>query len=225
MSHNNKGQNEAEWLRTYATVKQRKKLFEKDYPNGKILPITMSDVNYSHNYIMVGALLWKDADKANLTPEVLDKITDMCKSVTPTNAGLVLGAIAIMTKADSMGYSLSIAGGPKADKNAWVENCEESAIGRALDNAGYQSGTCSQDELKKVEHMNQVQQERTALENEINNMLMHLSLQNVNLLQLQQICIQSTRPFNQLMELSTEELYKVRDIVRNFAGQATAKIS
>jgi len=35
---------------------------------------------------------------------------------------------------------------------SWVENCEESAVGRALDNAGYAGSlTCSQEEIKQVQ--------------------------------------------------------------------------
>lgn len=39
-----------------------------------------------------------------------------------------------------------------ANKHAWFENCEESAIGRALDNAGYHGNGASLEEMKKVEH-------------------------------------------------------------------------
>jgi hypothetical protein len=39
-----------------------------------------------------------------------------------------------------------------ANRFSWCENCEESAVGRALDNAGYSSnGRCSREEMQKVE--------------------------------------------------------------------------
>jgi len=39
-----------------------------------------------------------------------------------------------------------------ANKHAWTENCDESAIGRALDQAGYSgNGKCSKEEIQKVQ--------------------------------------------------------------------------
>lgn len=38
-----------------------------------------------------------------------------------------------------------------ANKFSWCENCEESAIGRALDNAGFSNGKCSREEMVKVQ--------------------------------------------------------------------------
>lgn len=52
----------------------------------------------------------------------------------------------------STGYAQEFQGqGGFANKFAWAENCEESAIGRALDNAGYASNDkCSREEMLKV---------------------------------------------------------------------------
>lgn len=54
----------------------------------------------------------------------------------------------------STGYAQEFKGqGGFANKFAWLENCEESAVGRALDNAGYSGNNkCSQEEMKKVEN-------------------------------------------------------------------------
>lgn len=50
----------------------------------------------------------------------------------------------------STGFAMEFKGqGGFANKHAWVENCEESAIGRATDNAGFAT-KCSQEEMKKV---------------------------------------------------------------------------
>ena len=53
----------------------------------------------------------------------------------------------------SVGYAMEFKGeGGPANKFSWVENCEESAIGRALDNAGYSGNDlCSREEMLKVE--------------------------------------------------------------------------
>ena len=52
-----------------------------------------------------------------------------------------------------VGYAEEYQGqGGFANKHAWTENCDESAIGRALDNAGYSgNGKCSREEMAKVE--------------------------------------------------------------------------
>lgn len=51
----------------------------------------------------------------------------------------------------STGFAREIAGSPGANKTSWCENCEESAIGRALDNAGYAGNDkCSREEMVKV---------------------------------------------------------------------------
>jgi hypothetical protein len=53
----------------------------------------------------------------------------------------------------STGYAQEFKGiGGFANKTSWCENCEESAVGRALDNAGYAGNDkCSREEMQKVE--------------------------------------------------------------------------
>jgi len=62
----------------------------------------------------------------------------------------------------SMGYAQEIKGqGGFANKHAWCENCEESAIGRALDNAGYATNdSCSREEMIKVKREEEAEQEK-----------------------------------------------------------------
>ncbi len=50
------------------------------------------------------------------------------------------------------GYAEEFKGvGGFANKECWFENCEESATGRALDNAGYHgNGSCSVEEMNKA---------------------------------------------------------------------------
>jgi hypothetical protein len=54
----------------------------------------------------------------------------------------------------STGYAQEFAGkGGMANKFAWCENCEQSAIGRALSNAGFSgSDKCSREEIIKVKN-------------------------------------------------------------------------
>ena len=63
------------------------------------------------------------------------------------NSNELVGNMPIAT-----GYAQEFQGaGGFANKFAWLENCEESAIGRALDNAGYATNEkCSREEMIKV---------------------------------------------------------------------------
>jgi hypothetical protein len=217
MSYNNN--NKGFDLSKYETVKERKKRFEKDHPNGILLPMQLSDAGQSFNYVLTGAVLFKDKTEMERDPAILKEVADLAKNTTPANAGVIMGTISLLLKADSFGHSLSIAGGPKADKNAWVENAEESAVGRALDNAGYQSGSCSKEEIEKVQHVEQARTDRSQKEMTINNKLMQLSSLGYNAQYVYQLCSQSVRPFQVLSELSFEELDKVEQILDSQMNQ------
>lgn len=58
----------------------------------------------------------------------------------------------------STGYAQEFKGqGGFANKTSWCENCEESAVGRALDNGGFSGNlNCSKEEMIKVENASQV---------------------------------------------------------------------
>lgn len=209
-------------LSNYEKVKQRKERLRNDYPNSLIYPIELSDSSQSYNYVLMGALIWKDKKVFDeLTPDIIEKVTELASKATPQNAGIIMATIGILTKADSIGHSLSIAGGYGADKNAWVENAEESAVGRALDNMGYHSGSCSRDEMEKVEYMEQAQQNRQQLEMEINNLLITLTSNGFSHQYIGQICAQTIRPFNTLNELSPNELQKVKELLQSLLQQRT----
>jgi hypothetical protein len=196
-------------LANYETVKQRKVRLRSAYPNSVIYPMTISGIGYSNSFVVHIALVWKDKADMNLSPEVVAAISDMAKSVTHDNAGVIATTIALLAKADSTGHSLSIAGGAKADKNAWMENSEESAVGRALDNLGYHSGSASREEMEKVTHMQAATAEKVRLENEINAILMDLATRQYNLAALHQECIRLTRPFNQVSDLTPDEMQRI----------------
>jgi hypothetical protein len=214
----NFGDNGSFDLSRYETVKSRKTRLRADYPDALIYPMQISGVQYANNFVVHLALIWKDKATKSNSPEAVSAVTELCKSITMDNAAIVASTIGLILNADSVGYSLSIAGGPKADKNAWMENCEESAVGRALDNLGYHSGSCSQEEMIKVQQTEAAQQERVRLENEINGMLMDYAGRGVDLNRLHQACIMNTRQFTYLHELSIDELNKVLNVLKNFAA-------
>lgn len=221
MGYNNNNKNNKFDLTKYENVKSRKVRLRNDHPNAFILPMPMSDLNYSGNYVLMGALIWKDKTAfENLTPDVLEKMAEISVKATPQNGGLLLTAIAVMTKADGAGFSLSIAGGTGADKNAWVENAEESAIGRALDNMGYHSGSASQEEMAKVQHMIDATQQRVQLENQINSQYSTLIQQGHSSAYVGQVIGQTVRSFQQLSELSPDEMSKLLNALLNLGGQS-----
>lgn len=118
-------------LEDYISVKERKQNFYRDYPLGVIIPELVSAPDKATEFVMFKAKVWKERTAAQY-------------NLPP----------------DAVGYSLSMAGGRQADKFAWTENCEESAIGRALDNMGYAtSNKCSRDEMEKLQYMKDREQE------------------------------------------------------------------
>ncbi|KAF2421583.1 hypothetical protein [Bacillus subtilis] len=215
MAYNKQKKNSFD-LNQYETVKSRKTRFRLEHPNCIIMPVPLSDVNFAANYILMGALIWKD--KKQLESVQLDNIQKLAESATPQNAGMIMTAIAIQSKADSSGYSLSIAGGSGADRTAWVENAEESAVGRALDNMGYHSGSASKEEMEKVQHILDSQKLRVELENNINVLYIDLTNKGFSTHQLRQIINQTVKPFEQLSELSVPELEKLFSTLNEIGG-------
>lgn len=221
MAYNNNNNNKNFDLNKYENVKSRKVRLRNDHPDAFILPFPMTDLNYSGNYVMMGALIWKDKKTfAELDAAVHERLAQVAMNTNTQNVGMVLASIAVIAKADGAGYSLSIAGGKGADKNAWVENAEESAVGRALDNMGYHSGSASQEEMQKVQHMIDAQQHRVQLENQINAQYGILMQQGHNAQYLSQVVSQTVRPFQQLYELSPDELQKLLDALYAAGNQS-----
>jgi hypothetical protein len=201
-------------LSEYETVKQRKKRLRNDFKNSVIFPLPLSDINQSYNYILMGALIWKDKKVfEQMTPETLQTIQQLTENVSSKNIGVTMASIGVLTKADGIGYSLSIAGGTGADRSAWVENAEESAVGRALDNMGYNSGSCSKEEIDKVPYIEQARADRQQLISQINQLFIRANQAGINSKYLQQICYQAIHPFNQLNELSPQELRSIVDLL------------
>lgn len=120
-------------LEDYVTVKERKQLFYQRYPDGVIVPELVSDPNGANKFVVFKASIWRDRVSRH-------------QNLPP----------------DATGYSYSQAGGPRADEFAWTENCEESAIGRALDNLGFSvNNKCSREEIEKMQYLQNQDQGQT----------------------------------------------------------------
>lgn len=118
-------------LDDYETVKSRKKRFYKDHPDGRII---VKMVNSDHlEYALFKAAVY-------LTPE------DQEKNL-PKATGFALEIRDKEVKTSKYGKEYE-----SVNYTSWTENCEESAVGRALDNAGYASSP-SRDEMAKVGRM------------------------------------------------------------------------
>ena len=117
----------------YETVKRRKLRLREDHPNAVVIPELVSSATDAERFVIFRAKIWLERE-------------DYKKGTEP----------------DSVGYSLSLAGGAGADSTSWTENCEESAIGRALDNLGYygdkrvEDPKCSKEEMKQAKHNKEV---------------------------------------------------------------------
>lgn len=115
---------------SYEKVKARKQRFKVDHPDGRIIP----------------EILNMDLDEKAVIKTLIYKNAEDQKNGLPFGVG---HALEIRDK----NVSVSRKSGEEYESvnyTSWVENCEESSVGRALDNAGYASNqNCSQDEVDK----------------------------------------------------------------------------
>jgi len=117
-------------LADYETVKSRKERFYNDHIDGRI-GVDLITTDYMDYVIIKASVYTNNIDQQNKLPrgegfalEVRDK------ELSISNKGLSY---------ETVNYS------------SWLENCEESAVGRALDNAGYSGNKkCSREEIEKV---------------------------------------------------------------------------
>ena len=118
-------------LENYETVKERKKRFYADNEDGRIIVEQQSDNILE--YALFKVSIYKDkADQekglAWSTGYALE-MRDKEKSISTSGK-----------EYESVNYT------------SWTENCEESAVGRALDNAGYSGNNkCSREEMEKAQ--------------------------------------------------------------------------
>lgn len=120
-------------LEDYETVKERKQRFYKDFPDGRIVVTCKNDSSAElMDFAKFEARVYLNAqDQEKDLPRGTGTALEMRdKELSRTSGGKTY---------ESVNYS------------SWTENCEESAVGRALDNAGYASnGKPSREEMEKV---------------------------------------------------------------------------
>jgi len=107
-------------LENYETVKERKKRFYDDYPDGSLITEL---VYHEQGHCIMKGFVYRNKEE-------LEKKLPHGVSHAEEYQGE----------------------GGFANKYSWMENCDESAIGRALDNAGYSGNNkCSREEIQKIE--------------------------------------------------------------------------
>lgn len=140
-------------LEDYENVKSRKLRFKKDFPDGRILPKLVNPETVSDHAIFV-TTIYKNRE------EYLEDV--------PMATGYAHEIRDKEKKINRYGKEYE-----SVNFTSWVENCEESSIGRALDNAGYASNKkCSRDEIEKADRMSVVAQkdnELKAMRNKVVN--------------------------------------------------------
>jgi hypothetical protein len=133
-------------LNNYETVKERKKRFYADYPDGRII------CNIEHcnlEYAVIKTILYKNKEEQK---EGLIYATGNALELHDTE----LKKSKYGKEYESVNYS------------SWLENAEESSIGRALDNAGYSGNNkCSKEEIIKSQKNSKVQHKIKQLQKEI----------------------------------------------------------
>lgn len=125
-------------LRNYETVKQRKKRFYRDNKDGRIIVELLNEPTIL-DYALFKATIYRNVeDQTN-------------KNTWSTGYAMEIRDKELSKKRSGGTYE-------SVNYSSWTENCEESAIGRALDNAGYAGNDkCSRKEMEKVERMNKTQ--------------------------------------------------------------------
>lgn len=121
-------------LDNYETVKERKARFRETHADGRITAKIINSENVT-DYALFEARIYKNAE---------DQEKDL-----PLGVGY---AMELRDKEKSMSsYGKEY---ESVNYTSWTENAEESAVGRALDNAGYASSKApSREEMAKVDRM------------------------------------------------------------------------
>jgi ribosomal protein S27AE len=118
----------------YETVKSRKEKFYKDYKDGRIT-CKLHTIDKIMEYAVFEARVYLNVeDQKNQCPRGIGYATEIRnKEKSISNKG---------SKYESVNFT------------SWTENAEESAVGRALDNAGYSGNKkCSREEIEKAQRM------------------------------------------------------------------------
>lgn len=119
-------------LKNYETVKARKKRFYDDHPDGRIV------VEHAGDSPLTYALF-----KCSIYLNPFDQENGLPRS---TGWALEIRDTEISKSSSGKEYE-------SVNYSSWLENCEESSVGRALDNAGYASNMrCSKEEMLKSQN-------------------------------------------------------------------------
>jgi hypothetical protein len=120
-------------LDEYETVKERKKRFRESHPDGRI-SVKLLNLDSAMEYALFEARVYKDVEdqKVDLPLGVGNALEVRDKELSISNQG---------REYESVNYA------------SWTENAEESAVGRALDNAGYANEKPSRNEMEKAGKM------------------------------------------------------------------------
>ena len=124
-------------LSKYEIVKSRKEKFYKNFPDGRIIVELINPDTINSHALFKAKVYTTLEDQRNDCPRGVGYALEVRdKELLVSNDG---------KKYKSVNYS------------SWTENCEESAVGRALDNAGYSGNKkASLEEMQKADRMNTV---------------------------------------------------------------------
>lgn len=128
-------------LTQYETVKERKAKFYEDHTDGRIVVSLLNAENPLDYALFVAKVYLTSDDQKNDTPKATGYALEVRDKELSTTKDRYTGE---EKQYESVNYS------------SWTENCEESAVGRALDNAGYSGNKkCSREEIEKSQKMNE----------------------------------------------------------------------
>jgi len=185
---------------TYETVKERKKRFYADHPDGRIVPKKVY-ITEEHACFEVYVYLNKE-DQLNNLPKATGHGFEMRdKELSVTAYG---------KKYESVNYS------------SWTENCEESAVGRALDNAGYSNNKCSKEEMEKAARISSVSQKPRP--HQINNLTVTQASEELSksLDTTQEERISLINAITTCMNSRGETFEQVKDMMRHFFNKESS---
>lgn len=121
----------------YENVKQRKTRFYGDNSDGRIA-VEIVNQDLDEKAVVKAYVYLTREDQQNNLPKGIGHALEIRNK-----------ELSISTRGDEY---------ESVNYTSWLENCEESAVGRALDNAGYASNAkCSRDEMEKAQRNSDAQ--------------------------------------------------------------------
>jgi len=121
-------------LQDYETVKSRKKRFYEKYPDGRIIVKLINPETVEKMALFYASVYASSADQSHGLPIATGHAFEIRDTEKQKNK--------YGQEFESVNYS------------SWTENSEESAVGRALDNAGFSGNNkCSREEIEKADRM------------------------------------------------------------------------